>query len=143
MASALDRPLVKTLVRLALLLLFPLAGCGTFLEDNGTHLAYALEKGAGKLKASGANELVVHYTTLDAEDRSYYVELAPSLDASRPADKVWSSYLVVSGKTSGGTSYHNRFVFVPQRLYVEKSQGGATDLVLRKVGTEIHVVEIR
>jgi len=35
-----------------------LHGCN-FLEDNGTHLAYALEKGAGKLRASGAQEMVV------------------------------------------------------------------------------------
>ena len=130
-------------LRLALTFLFPLGGCGHFLEDNGTHLAYALEKGASELEASGANELVVHYQTLDATDQSYYVELTPSLDASRPAQTVWSSYLVVSGKTSGGTSYHNRFVFVPERLHVDKTQGGSTDLVLRKSGGQINLVEIR
>ena len=134
---------MNALLRLALAPLLLLGGCGTFLEDNGTHLAYALEKGVSELKASGANELVVHYTTLDAKDRSYYVELAPSLDPSRHTNMPWSSYIVVSGKTSGGTSYHNRFVFVPERLYIDKPQGGPTDLVLRKVGAEIHVVEIR
>jgi len=55
----------------------------------------------------------------------------------------WSSYLVVSGKTSGGTSYHNRFVFVPERLYIDKPQGGTTDFVLRKQGERISVVELR
>jgi len=124
-------------------MLLPLGGCGHFLEDNGTHLAYALEKGVSELKASGASELVVHFQTLDARDQSYYVEVTPSLDPALPAQTVWGSYLVVSGKTSGGTSYHNRFVFVPERLYIEKSQGGATDLVLRKQGDRVSVVEIR
>lgn len=94
------------------------------------------------LKASGANELVVHYQTLDAKDQSYYVELAPSLDAARTA-QPWSSYIVVSGRTCGGTTFHNRFVFVPEQLRVEKPQGGTTDLVLRKVGGQIHVVGMR
>ena len=52
----------------------PLAAClhgCNFLEDNGTHLAYALEKGAGQLRASGARELVVRYETLDGPAQSY------------------------------------------------------------------------
>jgi hypothetical protein len=53
------------------------------------------------------------------------------------------SYLVVSGRTSGGTSYHNRFVFVPQRLYLKKDQGGSTEIILRKDGDRISVVELR
>jgi hypothetical protein len=56
---------------------------------------------------------------------------------------VWGSYLVVSGHTSGGTSYHNRFVFVPARLYVKKEQGGPTELVLRKEPGRISVVTLR
>jgi hypothetical protein len=49
----------------------------------------------------------------------------------------------VSGKTPGGTSYHNRFVVVPQRLYVKKDQGGATDIVLQKDRDQVAVVEVR
>jgi len=134
---------MNALLRLALPLLLPLAGCGHFLEDNGTHLAYEIEKGVSQLKASGASELVVHYQTLDSKDKSYDVELTPSLDPSRHTNMPWSSYLVVSGKTSGGTSYHNRFVFVPERLYIDKPQGGTTDFVLRKQGERISVVELR
>jgi len=51
--------------------------------------------------------------------------------------------LVVSGKTSGGTSYHNRFVFVSQRLYLKKDLGGSTELVLHKDGDRISVVDLR
>jgi len=119
-----------------------LHGCN-FLEDNGTHLAYALEKGASKLRASGAPELVVRYETLDGRAQGYYVEITPSLDPSWPKQDVWGSYLVVSGRTSGGTSYHNRFVFVPQRLYIKKEQGGATEIVLRKDADRISVGEVR
>jgi hypothetical protein len=118
-------------------------GCTSILEDNGTHLAYALEKASKKLRTSDATEVVVHYETLDALNQSYYVEITPSFGESGQNNGVWGSYLVVSGKTSGGTSYHNRFVFVPNRLYTRKDHGGATELVLRKDGERISVVEIR
>lgn len=128
------------------LLLALLAGCdrlGTLLEDNGTHLAYALEKGARRLRSSSAPELVVRYETLDGPDVAYYVEITPSLDPSWKRQDVWSSVLVVSGRTSGGTSYHNRFVYVPRRLYVKKDRGGPTEVVLRQDGDRISVVELR
>jgi hypothetical protein len=130
---------VKKIITLIIGWAILLAGC-TLLEDNGTHLAYALEKGAKELRSSPATELIVHYETLDGPGTGYYVEITPSL---QPGSDVWGSYLVVSGKTSGGTSYHNRFLFVPQRLYLRKDQGGATELVLRKEGDRINVVELR
>ena len=121
------------------------AGC-TLLEDNGTHLAYALEKGAEALRASQAVERVVKYDTLNGPSQSYYVEVTPSIvepkEGAAPISERWSSYLVVSEKTSGGTSYHNRFVFVPKRLYLEKSSG-PTEVVLRKNGDRIDIVELR
>ena len=119
-----------------------LAGCGRIFEDNGTHLAYAIEKGAAKLRASGGHEIVVHYTTLDGANDPYYVEITPSFPEGRTTS-VARSYLVVSGKTPGGTSYHNRFVVVPQRLYVKKDQGGTTDIVLQKDRDQVAVVEVR
>jgi hypothetical protein len=123
-------------------MLILLSSC-TILEDNGTHLAYALEKASKHLHTSRASEEVVHYETLDSPGQSYYVEITPSLGESGQSNGVWGSYLVVSGKTSGGTSYHNRFVFVPSRLYIKKDHGGPTELVLRKDGARISVVEIR
>lgn len=119
------------------------AGCGNVFEDNGTHLAYALEKGASRLRASQDSELIVHYQTLDEASDPYYIEITPSFVAGRSSD-VPSSYLVVSGKNSGGTSYHNRFILVPQRLYIEKTQGGPADLLLRKGPNDgVSVVEVR
>lgn len=134
-------------ITLALILPF-FSGCGrigTLLEDNGTHLAYALERGAKELRESKATELVVRYENLDGPAQDYYVELTPSVHESGQRPDIWHSYLVVSGKTSGGTSYHNRFVFVPQRLYLKKDAGGATELVLRKDAEHgwISVVAVR
>ena len=129
------------MVSAAVLLL--LCGCGNFLEDNGTHLAYVLEKGAAQLRASKAPELVVQYATLDGGHDPYYIEITPSFSAGQTSN-IPGSYLVVSGRTRGGTSYHNRFILVPQRLYIEKDQGGPTDLVLLRDGNDnISVVELR
>jgi len=125
-----------------LLVVVLLVGCGRLFEDNGTHLAYALEKAANELRASDASETVVHYVPLDGPDGSYYVEITPSLNDPGPASAVWSSYLVVTGKTAGGTSYHNRFVFVPKRLFLRKARG-ETEVVLRKTGDRVSVVELR
>jgi hypothetical protein len=118
------------------------SGCGNAFEDNGTHLGYALEKAAAELRHSNASEIVVHYETLDDGAQPYYVEVTPSI-APGQTSTIWGSYLVVSGKTSGGTSYHNRFVFVPQRLYLKKDLGGPTEIVLRKDGDRIDVAELR
>ena len=118
------------------------AACGTALEDNGTHLAHLLENGTGKLRDSGARELVVQYTTLDREDEPYYVEITPSFPDGA-AGSVSGSYLVVSGKRSGGTSYHNRFVLVPERFYVEKPSGGVTEVTIRRDGDRISIVSVR
>ena len=64
-------------------LLLLLSGCGRFFEDNGTHLAFALEKVAAKLRASSASEIAVHYETLDDESDPYYVEITPSFPEGR------------------------------------------------------------
>ena len=123
-------------------LLLLLAACGNLFEDNGTHLAYLLEKGATQLRASSDPELIVRYETLDGAHDPYYIEITPSFIA-RQTTNIPGSYLVVSGKTSGGTSYHNRFVLVPRRLYVEKTAGGAAELVLRRDAGNVSVVELR
>jgi hypothetical protein len=134
--------LQKGLIPAVTFVVLSLYGCGGAFEDNGTHLAYALEKGTSELRASNAPDLVVHYRTLDSLKEPYYVEITPSI-ATGQASNIWGSYLVVSGKSSGGTSYHNRFVFVPQRLYLKKDLGGLTEVVLHKDGDHVSVVELR
>ncbi len=124
----------------ALLLL--LCACGNLFEDNATHLASALEKGAARLRASSERELIVRYETLDGGNDPYYIEITPSFSTGQPSG-VPGSYLVVSGKSHGGTSYHNRFVLVPRRLYIEKGAGGPAELVLRKDTANVAIVEVR
>ena len=123
-------------------ILLLLSGCGHLLEDNGVHLAFVLEEGAAKLRASDASELFVPYETLDGGNDPYYIEITPSVTEGQ-ASNIRGSYLVVSGKTRGGTSSHNPAVFVPLRLYIEKSQGGRTEIVLQKHGDRIDVVCLR
>jgi hypothetical protein len=139
--SAASRSRLGLMTGLALASLW-CSGCGNAFEDNGTHLAYAMQNGAADLRASKDSELVVRYKTLDKLNEPYYVEITPSIQAAQ-ASNIWGSYLVVSGTTSGGTSYHNRFVFVPQRLYLKKDLGGSTEVVLRKDIDRISVVELR
>jgi hypothetical protein len=137
-----SKPRLQMASILTALALLSCAGCGNAFEDNGTHLAYTLEQGAQQLRASSAPEFVVKYETLDKPTRPYYVEITPSIAAGQTSN-IWGSYLVVSGKTSGGTSYHNRFVFVPRRLYLEKDAGSSTEIILRKDGDHISVVDLR
>jgi hypothetical protein len=47
-----------------------IANC-ILLEDNGTHLTYALEKGTIQLKASRSNELVVDYEQLSGINQKF------------------------------------------------------------------------
>ena len=124
------------------LLLAGLCACGNLLQDNGTHLAYALENGADALRRSNLSEWTVRYETLDGPGYPFYVEITPSLQPGQTSG-VWSSYIVVSGRTGGGTSYHNRFVYVPRRLYIKRDDGGLVRIELRRNGSRIDVVGIR
>ncbi|MDN5923875.1 MAG: hypothetical protein L0H70_02615 [Xanthomonadales bacterium] len=134
---------LHSLLLLMLLMLVLLAGCHLSFEDNATHLANALAQASKQLRASHANEALVVYETLDNPEQSYYVEITASINPAWKKQDVWGSYIVVSGKTSGGTSYHNRFVYVPQRLIIRKEHGGATEIVLRKHAGRIDVVALR
>ena len=124
------------------------SGCATLgLVDNGTHLAFALERGAAELRASGRQELVVRYVPLEGEAEPYEVTLKHSrkevvVDRFGNTAGPGGAYIVVTGRHRGGTSDHERFVFTPHDLHVAK-QRGATEVVLRKAGNRIDVVELR
>lgn len=135
--------LVQTTLIAAVLFL---GGC-TLLEDNSTHLAYALERGAKKLRASSATEYIVHYEPLGGIHQSYEITFYHSREVVR-MDKlgnilnIGGSELVVTGREHVGTSYHERFVFTPRNLHISKSDA-ATEVILRKVGDRIDVVALR
>ena len=123
-------------------------GCATLgFVDNGTHLAHALERGAAELRASNQEQLVVRYEPLGGLGESYEVTMRHSraevrVDAFGNTAGPGGSYLTVTGRHRGGTNYHERFVFTPKDLHVAKSTA-ATEIVLRKAGARIDVVELR
>jgi hypothetical protein len=105
----------------------------TFMEDDATHLAYALEKGAKRLDKSAATEHVVYYQPLSGTNQIYQIVI----NSTRGPGTARG--LSVG---SSGTTYHRRFVHVPKRLEVVKTNTGA-EIVLRKDGDRIEVVGIR
>jgi hypothetical protein len=121
-------------------------GCAVF-QDNATHLAYALAQGARELRESPAAEHIVRYTPLGGSEQAYEITIRRSralvrTDIFGNIDKPGGSSIVVTGAHRGGTGYHERFVFTPSDLHIAKTSG-ATEVVLRKVGERIDVVEIR
>jgi hypothetical protein len=123
-----------------------LSGC-TILEDNGTHLAFALERGAKKLRASNLSEYVVHYEPLEGINETYEINMIHSrevvqVDVFGNTLRPGGSSLTVTGRNNGGTNYHERFVFTPRDLHIVKTNAPA-EVVLRKVGDRIDVVELR
>src|SRR5476651_1992018 len=106
-----------------------LAGC-TLLEDNGTHLAFALERGAKKLRASDLNEYVVHYEPLEGINETYAIDMVHSrevvkVDVFGNTLRPGGSSLTVTGRNNGGTNYHERFVFTPRDLHIVKTNAAA------------------
>ena len=123
-----------------------LGACSAF-EDNATHLADLLEKGAKELRRSSARELVVHYEPLEGLTDDYEVNFVrmpepTKLDLLGNVVGGGGGYLVVTGSRHGGTSYHERFVFVPRDLRRQK-HAAPMEILLRKSGDQIEVVELR
>ena len=143
MANLLDRTMTRLLAAAIIL-----SGCATLgLVDNGTHLALALEQGARDLRGSNQNELVVRYEPLGDLDETYEITMHRSHEVVR-LDELGNTlnrgggYLVVTGHYRGGTNYHERFVFTPGDLHIVKTRAAA-EVILRKAGDRIDVVELR
>jgi len=125
-----------------------LGGCATLgLVDNATSLAFSLKHGAQTLRDSPKQELAVRFEPLGQAHEAYTVEIHHSsrevtVDAFGNIDRPSGSYIRVSGLQPGGTNYHERFVFVPKDLKIAKA-GTPTEVILRKAGRRIEVVELR
>ena len=83
----------------------------------------------------------MHREPLDGRNVGYSIELPPWGESAK-ASAIWGSSLVVSGKNSGSTSDHNRFVWSLNVSYLKKTNR-ATALRLKKDGNEINVVVLR
>jgi hypothetical protein len=143
-------PVLRHRFRLAIALFGAaiLLGCTALgLEDNSTHLAFAIGKGVEELRSSNLSELVVHYMPLGSLGETYQVTMRHSrevvrVDAFGNTLNQGGGYLTVTGVHHGGTNYHERFVFTPRDLKIVKTNA-PTEVVLRKSGDRIDVVELR
>lgn len=124
-----------------------LSSCATLLEDNATHFAFVMCDAAASLRSSTELESVVKYEPLGTLHEDYTIELKHSKREVRVSffgniDAPGGGYLVVTGKHQGGTNYYERCVFVPRDLNIRKA-GTPTEIVLRKSGDRIDLVELR
>ena len=133
---------MKRISFLIALLSIILSGCN-IMEDNATHLAFTLKKGARHLRNSKQTEDTINYKPLTGLDGSYFVEINPTIPTKKTETTLYGSGIRIGGQNIGMTftTYHRRFVLVPQRLYIEKKDS-VTMIVLRKNGTRIEVVDL-
>ena len=118
--------------------LLSLASCESLgLVDNGTKLAFLLERSARQLLASGEDALVAEYEPIGGPNQAYEIKVSKSLRADAP----FGGYLTVTGKANGGTSYHGRFVDVPQTLH-RNIENGPARLTLRNTNGRVNLVSI-
>ncbi len=133
------KPGLPTLLPLLPLLLCVTAACST-LEDNGTRLAFALERESKVLLASGNNELQFEFKPKGSANQDYEIKMLRGKDSRE--QPFYGGYITVSGVDSGGTSYQGRYVNIPKSLHVAK-RGEPAVITLRKVAGRVDVVELK
>lgn len=122
----------------ALALTLALGGC----TDAATRLAGDLEEGASKLRRSGGSTIVLEHIPDGFPEgcaKAYDIQLSAA-----------SSLLVWCKDAKGGeatsshaTTYHLRFVKVPETLRVEKSAGEVTYITLTRDRSDVVVSAMR
>lgn len=118
-----------------------MAGCGDFLTDAATRIAYDIEAGASRLgRESGARYAIVHRTPSKAGQcvGPYMIQI----------DKVGA--LVIwckdeAGRTvsSHSTSYHGRLVDTPRTWILEKRAGSPLTIDLERRDGRAVVTDVR
>jgi hypothetical protein len=108
------------------------AGC-RLTQDEAERLAYAVRDGAERLKTSTRTEETVEYAPPGDLEYSIRFEVSESLQPP------FKGALVVSGS---GTTYHARFVYVPNALSIKK-RAAPTQIVLKKNGERVEVIDLR
>ncbi|MGH8619366.1 MAG: hypothetical protein ACREUW_16890 [Burkholderiales bacterium] len=123
----------------ALLLSTGISGCGDFLTDGATRLAYELEAGAKKVSGSGRTTLEHRpKATPDGCAGAYKLQLSANAGLV-----IWCKD--ANGKTVSShiTTHHLRFVDVPQTWIVDKVAGTPTFIELEKRGGKPVVTAVR
>jgi hypothetical protein len=120
-----------------------LAGCHV-VGDEREWLGERIGKAADQLRRSAKTELVISYASESGVNQRYSVGVGKSVWCPTPPCNENQSALTVSVERGrqGSTTYHMRFVAVPAPLQIQKN-GAATEVVLRKVGDIIELVELR
>lgn len=129
----------QVLARSAILTTVALWGTGcAMLSDNGTHLAFALERESRSLIASGREELVFDYSPLSGINQPYEVRLTKSRSQVAP----FGGSIVVTGENGGGTTYQTQYVYIVKAMQISKFNEAA-HITLRNNDGRIEVTSIR
>ena len=107
------------------------------LSDNGTPLAFALERESRSLIASGREELVFDYSPLSGINQHYEVRLTKSRSQVAP----FGGSIVVTGENGGGTTY-TQYVYIVKAMRISKLNEAA-HITLRNNDGRIEVTSIR
>jgi hypothetical protein len=126
---------------IVLVLTAVLGGCSDFLTDGATRVAYELEAGAGTLDpAEHARLTLTHRPKASPEGCAWAYKLQLSANAGLV---IWC--FDGAGKTTGShiTTYHLRFVDVPQTWILDKAAQVPTTIELERRNGRATVVEVR
>ena len=135
------RAAVILLLGIVVVLLMALGGG----RDEGERLGTMLGDAAQQLAYSNDDELILRYEPHSGIDQNYWVSVgAGPRCPQRPCPESERSWLTVhtQGRDSGADYSYQRHVSVPRPLRVVKNRA-AVELVLRKNGDEVELVELR
>lgn len=117
-----------------------MAGCGDFMTDAATRLAYQIESEAKALR--GSKETT---RTFAHKPKSSPEGVTGAYVLTFVAGPLGKGYLAFSKGPQEQwyhTSYHLRFVEVPQDLKIRKAEGQAVQVVLKRSGETVQVAEL-
>ncbi len=129
----------SVLSRRAAVAAIALSGTGcSVLSDNGTHLAFELERESRWLIASGKDELVFDYSPLSGINQHYDVRVTKSRSLAPP----YGGSVVVTGENGGGTNYQTHFVYISAAMQVSKFNEAA-HITLRNNRGRVELTSLR
>ncbi len=129
------------LIILAAILIMALGGG----RDEGDYLSEKIADAAQQMTLSNDDEAIVHYAPRSGLDQDYWVAVgAGPRCPNGDCEALRQSWLTVhtEGSDSGVSRSYQRFVAVPRPLKVMK-HGAGVDIILRKIGDEIQLVDLR
>jgi len=129
---------------LVIIALGAVSACSPLLGDEGEWLGEKIGDAANRLRRSSQSELVMSYAPQSGSDQRYSIGIGKSVWCPTPPCLENNGALTVEVERGrhGSTTYHMKFVAVPKPLEIHKS-GKATQLVLRKNGDVIELVQLR